>query len=78
MQSDTFINGVNQYRVEVRENFDVEKSSMLTHRLEDDYTVMEYTDFPPGSVFALRSVAGVLSDTVRQSLSEWWLELAGT
>ena len=54
VKSETFINGVNQYWVNLRENFDIEKSSMLTHRIENDYTVMDYTDFPPGSVFALR------------------------
>ncbi|XP_043206141.1 glycogen debranching enzyme-like isoform X1 [Amphibalanus amphitrite] len=53
-RSGTYINGVNQYRVDIRENFEIEKSSMLTHRIENDYTVMDYTDFPPGSVFALR------------------------
>ncbi|XP_037086526.1 glycogen debranching enzyme-like isoform X1 [Pollicipes pollicipes] len=53
-QSDTFIDGVNQYRVDLRESFGIEDSSMLSHRLDNGYTVMDYKDFPPGSMFALR------------------------
>jgi len=74
-RSESFINGIDQYQVEIRENFSIEESSMLTHRIEDDYTVMEYKDFPPGALFALRVAPCPVAEGAVQRLRSTVTEL---
>lgn len=56
VRANKYINGLDQYELEISEHASVEQCFMLRHRHESDCNVFEYAHFPPGSIVVLKII----------------------